>query len=66
MTAADAAATLVRPAIFKPLYRLDGEWERERQAVAVADVVEAVVPDPDRHVVLLGGGAGRAVLRARR
>ena len=38
----------------KPLYRLDGERERELQAVAAARLVEAVVPDPDRHVVLLG------------
>lgn len=38
----------------KPLHRLDGEREREIQAVAAARLVEAVVPDPDRHVVLLG------------
>ncbi len=38
----------------KPLYRLDGERERELQAVAAARLVEAMVPDPDRHVVLLG------------
>jgi endonuclease/exonuclease/phosphatase family metal-dependent hydrolase len=38
----------------KPLYRLDGERERELQAVAAAELVEAVVPDADRHVVLLG------------
>jgi endonuclease/exonuclease/phosphatase family metal-dependent hydrolase len=38
----------------KPLHRLDGEREREMQAVAAARLVEAVAPDPDRHVVLLG------------
>jgi endonuclease/exonuclease/phosphatase family metal-dependent hydrolase len=38
----------------KPLYRLDGERERELQAVSAAQLVEAVAPDPGRHVVLLG------------
>jgi endonuclease/exonuclease/phosphatase family metal-dependent hydrolase len=38
----------------KPLHRLDGEREREVQAVAAARLVEAVAPDPDQHVVLLG------------
>jgi endonuclease/exonuclease/phosphatase family metal-dependent hydrolase len=38
----------------KPLYRLDGERERELQAVAAARLVETVAPEPDRHVVLLG------------
>lgn len=38
----------------KPLHRLDGELERELQAVSAARLVEALAPDPDRHVVLLG------------
>jgi endonuclease/exonuclease/phosphatase family metal-dependent hydrolase len=38
----------------KPLHRLDGELEREEQALAAARLVEAVAPDPDQHVVLLG------------
>jgi endonuclease/exonuclease/phosphatase family metal-dependent hydrolase len=38
----------------KPIYHGDGEREREVQAVAAARLVRAVVPDPDRHVVLLG------------
>lgn len=38
----------------KPLHRLDGERERELQAVAAARLVESLAPDPDQHVVLLG------------
>jgi endonuclease/exonuclease/phosphatase family metal-dependent hydrolase len=38
----------------KPVYQLPYERERELHAVAAARLVEEVVPDPDRHVVLLG------------
>jgi endonuclease/exonuclease/phosphatase family metal-dependent hydrolase len=38
----------------KPLYRLDGERERELQAVAAARLVESLAPDPNQHVVVLG------------
>lgn len=38
----------------KPVHRLDAEREREVHAVAAARLVEAVAPDPDTHVVLLG------------
>ncbi len=38
----------------KPVYQLPYERERELHAVAAARLVEEVVPDPSRHVVLLG------------
>ncbi len=38
----------------KPTYQLPYERERELQAVAAARLVEKVVPDQSRHVVLLG------------
>ena len=38
----------------KPIFHGDGEREREVHAVAAARLVQAVVPDPDRNVVLLG------------
>jgi endonuclease/exonuclease/phosphatase family metal-dependent hydrolase len=43
----------------KPVYQLPYERERELHAVAAARLVERVVPDPSRHVVLLGDFDGR-------
>jgi endonuclease/exonuclease/phosphatase family metal-dependent hydrolase len=38
----------------KPVFQLDFTREREMHAVAAARLVDEVVADPDRHVVLLG------------